>query len=325
MIFFRHHILLVGVAVSGVCACVPEFEEDNSKIAHPRVLAVQAVPAEAQEDEEVTLTALVAAPTGDPPAELNWALCIQRKPLAELGPVDPACLAANSGAEVLTDLGEGPSVTATVPSDACRLFGPKRPEPKPGEPAGRPVDPDATGGFYQPVIAFLQESEIALGGVRLDCGLSGASRDVAVEYGERYHANTNPEVVLRLLRSDGTVEPLGNDPWQVAPDEQLRIEARWSDCDADDEVCTGAEHYVWFAPTTRTVQPRRETLLLSWYATLGDFDVERTGVAETDREATSSQNGWRAPTRPGTGSIWLVIADDRGGVSWQQASLEVVP
>jgi hypothetical protein len=324
-----HHyslsVLSFGFAVGCISACVPEFEEDNSTITQPRVLAVQAVPAEAQEDEEITLTALVAAPTGDPSAEIDWALCVQRKPLAELGPVDPACLDAHSGASVLTGLGTGRSVTAAVPNDACRLFGPKRPEPKPGEPAGRPVDPDPTGGFYQPVIAFLQESEMALGGIRLNCGLSGASREVALEYAERYHPNSNPELNLRLLRRDGSIETQSSAPWRVEVGEPLRLEARWSDCGADQEACTGAEHYVWFEPTAHTVQARRETVLLSWYSSLGDFDVERTGVAETDREASSSQNGWRAPAQPGNGSIWVVIADDRGGVSWQQVHIEVVP
>ncbi len=319
-------IALVLVSLTGAWSCVPAFDDDTSKVTNPRVVAVQSSPAEALEETEVTLTALVVAPEGAAgTSDLNWGLCVERKPLAELGPVDPACLDPQAGDEVLASRGEGLSVTAILPTDACRLFGPKRPEPKPGEPAGRPVDPDPTGGFYQPVITFLDDTEIALGGIRLDCGLSGATREAALEYAERYHANVNPEIALRLRRSDGEIEPLGAEPWQVQAGERLRVEARWSDCDTSDEACTGAEHYVWFAPTTHAVEPRRETLRLSWYGTAGDFDVERTGVAETDREATSSQNGWLAPTRPGISRIWVVITDDRGGVSWQTAQIEVVP
>ena len=97
---------------------------------------------------------------------------------------------------------------ATLPELACQLFGPERPDPKPGEPAGRPVDPDPTGGFYQPVLAWL-DGDVVVGGVRITCGLFNVSPSVSTDFTGRYQLNENPVIErLELVASDGTVTPL---------------------------------------------------------------------------------------------------------------------
>ena len=116
---------LLGV-LSG---CVPTFDDNLPLIVEPTLLAIQAEPAEAAAGKEVRLNALIGSPepNGMTPA-LRWGLCIARKPLTELGPVNTVCLRAPNAAEKdIVDLGTGATVTATLPMDACRLFGPSLP------------------------------------------------------------------------------------------------------------------------------------------------------------------------------------------------------
>src|SRR5690349_11835622 len=96
--------LLAALASS---ACVPDFDDETSRITSPRVLAIRAFPAEASKNQKVELTALIASPRAvdsDVPA---WSLCLDRKPLSELGPVSPRCLASPaSEPDIVQALGE---------------------------------------------------------------------------------------------------------------------------------------------------------------------------------------------------------------------------
>src|SRR5688572_16291201 len=159
----RGFLLLVwGLGAS----CVPAVDDDLSLVEFSRVLAVIAEPPEAAEGEPVSLTALVA-PSEAAGDEVSYAACLERKPLSELGPVSPSCL-GGGGAESLRSFGSGRSVQATIDRGACSSFGPRRPTAEAGQPAGRPVDPDPTGGFYQPIVASLPGQRGVLGAVRLD-------------------------------------------------------------------------------------------------------------------------------------------------------------
>jgi hypothetical protein len=331
-------------------ACAPEFDDDLSQVTSARVVAVQAIPAEASEEDEVALSALIVAPAAVDDGKLSWALCIQRKPLTELGAVAPQCLDIDAGDEVLDELGSGLSVTSIIPKNACRLFGPLGSDAKPGEPAGRPIDPDPTGGFYQPVVNWLSAADAAVSGVRLDCGLAGVGREDLVEYRDRYRKNQNPEILeLELARENGESESIAADASvRVKVGETVRFVASWQACPrkskcgdgvcgtgedqlscADDcrepKGCTGAESYVWLDPEEHTIEERREGLALSWYTTGGVLDEERTGVSETDPDDAKSSNVWVAPTTPGSVKQWLVIQDARGGASWRSFQIEVVP
>jgi hypothetical protein len=316
------------------CACVPDFDDDLSQIVQPRVLAIRADPAEAKPNEMVTLSALVVDP--DPfaaPSPAHFALCVDRKPLTELGPVSPACLGepTDEPSSALISLGSGNGVTATIPNDACRLFGPSRPEPKEGEPAGRPVDPDATGGYYEPVTARVEAArDLAVGAIRLRCALPEVTQAQSVEFATRYRANKNPELSrLELLRNGESLElrPEGasSEPvLSLAPRERVTLRANWAECVNASATagCTGAEDYVWFDPNARVLAERRESIRISWFATGGAFQSERSGRDESELE-TSSENDWTAPELAGAVRLWLVIRDARGGQSFQSYRLEV--
>src|SRR5262249_53497106 len=151
---------------------------------------------EAAPGETVTLTALIATPDGtvvDTP--LDWSLCIARRPLAAVGPIAPECVALDESA--IESLGFAVTVDAAIPDDACRLFGPEPPPAMPGEPTGRPVDPDLTGGYYQPVLGLFGIDDPALNllNVRLACGLAGATMAQSAEYTANYVRNIAPAVI----------------------------------------------------------------------------------------------------------------------------------
>lgn len=335
-------------------ACVPTFDDQLSVVSEPKLLAVKSEPAEAAPGEQVRLNALVARPIADQSdAKLAWGLCLARKPLTELGPVDPVCLQPPERAprDAITPLGHGASVSATLPMDACRLFGPSLPEAMNGQPAGRPVDPDPTGGFYQPIsVTVLDSGVTSLGDIRLFCPPSGLDQDQAGEFAARYRRNENPSVErLVSLDAAGVATPIPDEPGtlQVNVGQSIHLQAAWaacptsalcgdgicssledkSNCPADCSTpkgCSGAESYAWWNPDTRQLESRRESVRVSWFATAGRFANPVTGRDE-DESDTTSDNTWIAPVTSGEVRLWLVTRDARGGQSFRSFVVTVEP
>ena len=337
-------LLFVLPLACGSLGCVPDIEDRVSIISAPRVIALRSDPPEAAQGERVQVTAAIAAPDGSQP-EVDFALCLDRKPLTELGPVSAECLVSPEEVpDVVTPLERGESTPLGVPPNACTLFGPERPNPKPGEPAPRPVDPDQSGGFHQPVLAWL-EDEVTLGSVRLSCPLSGASRDVTIEFNQRYRRNENPGISsFERVLPNGSGEALGADTPSASPGEQVRLRVRVPGCpsepvcgdgicgaredrtncaqDCDNpKGCGGAEPYVVYDRESIALKDMREQLVAAWYATDGRFAVENSAPEPGDLEALD--NVWTAPTTPGRVLFWVVVRDDRGGVDWRSGELRI--
>jgi hypothetical protein len=151
-----------------------------------------------------------------------------------------------------------------MPGSACRDFGPDVPQAKPGEPFGRPVDPDPTGGYYQPLTLFVGD-EVAVAQARIACGVAGAPSEDVVTFRQRYHFNANPEI--GEVHVDGKVA--ATDPVAVGRGARIAISVSWPACPAADTCgdaicgpdetreacpndcarpggCGGAERYLWF-------------------------------------------------------------------------------
>jgi hypothetical protein len=62
---------------------------------------------------------------------------------------------------------------------------------------------------------------------------------------------------------------------------------------------------------------------VSWFATDGTFEADRTGRGEED-EISAAPNRWTAPDQPGPVHLWIVLRDSRGGTAWAEEVLEVV-
>lgn len=338
----RSRLALGAVLVVG---CVPDLDTDESTVAAPRVLAVAAEPAEAAPGQPVQYRALVADATGTiADAAPSWFHCLAQKPLAELGPVSPACLQGDSGK--LAPIGDGPTVMARLPTDACALFGPNPPPPVDDQPPGRPVDADETGGYKLPVLLGLGAQKVTLYEQRIQCGLAGVSPDVSLSYATRYHRNQNPTVqTLAVVQPDGSVHPLGQgEPLEVSVGAQLTLEVAWPACPEIDACgdgvcgpdessqtcaadcaagggCGGQERYLYFDREASALTVRRESMRVAWYQTRGAYADERTGI-DADAGATSSRNTWTAPDA-GSVTLWVVLRDERGGVAYREQAVFV--
>lgn len=337
------------VLVTG--ACKPELEGRPSFVEGERILAVRSLPAEAKASTAVSYEALFVGPDGVRSGdELSWAMCNERKSLTQSGTISNNCLVLE--APVLESLGEGNMVSAMLPRTVCETFGPLPRTPKPGEPNFRPVDPDTTGGYYQPVrvVTLGDTQRFADGMTRLSCGLGGATQSQTADFNRRYRSNENPRLdSLSVVRDDGSEEQLpeagsGGDNIIVLRNERLRFRAAWSACpsepscgdgicssgevDCPDDCrephgCTGSELYVHFDTINRTLTERREAVRVSWFATTGEFEFERTGQTDSDDPENDTENGWVAPADAGDTLLWVVIRDDRGGVAWSSYRLQV--
>jgi hypothetical protein len=322
----------------GTIACVPDVSVDLSQIDEPQVLAVHSVPAEAAPGDRVAFEALFVDASGPlSPAALEWAFCTARVPLAELGPVARVCLEPD-GSKLAPIASGAQRVAGVVPDDACRLFGPDPPPAEAGEPTGRPVDPDVSGGYYQPTrVRALATDDLAFHGVRLTCGLAGADQAQTAEYRTRYQANVEPRIEL--------VDVDSSSPIAIAAGDDVQLRVAWAACPeapscgdgwctldetaatcaeecVDATGCPGAEAYLRFDPIALELDTRREAISIAWFASAGSFEVARTGRSAGEIEH-DSENTWTAPDEPGRVHAWVVVRDDRGGASWISFAFDV--
>jgi hypothetical protein len=272
-------------------------------VTSPRILAVRAEPAEAHPGATITFDALVAAPPGLPAGAPAWSFCVAPKPLTEDNVVSDACFDASQ----LRAAGEGATVAAATPSNGCSLFGPNTP-------AGglRPRDPDATGGYYQPLRVDLGTSDPTLAPVRISCDLASASAASAAAFAQAYVPNRNPQLLPLIALASGAAVALDAVPVGT----HLDLTASWP--------ARSAETYAYYDTALDTVGTKRESMTLAWYSSSGAFDREATGRAEDDM-ATFSSNAWTAPQSVGTSQLWIVLRDSRGGVDFASYQLTIVP
>ncbi len=331
--------------------CAPGFDDRPSRIVGLQFLAVRADPAEAAPGQKIAYSALLVDATGERgDAAIDWAYCSEPKPQAELDDVATSCFVLQ--ADYLTPLGTGLHATGVLPANACRQFGPDVPDAMPGEPPGRPADPDPSGGYYQPVRLILPsdgEYLLAAGEARLTCGLPGATSEIFQDFRKRYRPNQNPEIASLSVVEAPDVSLMPDDgmapSFAVAPGKELRLRASWPICPAaavcGDGICSpgedlatcagdcktpkgcgGAERYVSFDPATQTIAARSEAMVVSFFATGGTFASDRTGQDE-GAAAASVEDVWTAPAQAGDVVIWAVIRDDRGGVGWNRYRVKV--
>jgi hypothetical protein len=298
----RRYGLLVFLLLVG---CMPKMGNPASLITQEQIIGVRGDPAEAAPGDSVQYSGLVVSPLGTVDAQdLSWSLCNLRKPVAENTPVSQACLTDDLAQSAL-----GGSASIQTPSSACSDFGPLAPPSRNG--TLRPSDPDATGGYYQPVRLDLG-AEQAIFRERLGCGLAGASLAMSQDFRARYTANQNPTLVSLSAVVGET--PVSLDALPAS--QHIRLLATWSP--------DSAESYPVFDAASQTIVDHREALWLSWYATGGAFDESVTGRGEDD-SALSTEDTWQSPAEAEVVLLWLVLHDSRGGADFASYTLTVVP
>jgi hypothetical protein len=271
-----------------LAACAPEPGPPDSLVDRPRVIAIKAIPPEVQPGVSASFQVLAVGPSGPlDSSSATWAVCRDPLPLTDTGTVAAACL----GNLPAVAQGAGPSIATS--SDACAIFG-----PVPSSTTRRPRNPDATGGFFQPVrvetsgvTAFAQE--------RLICPLTQAPLVVAADFQNRYVPNQNPAIA-----SFEASAPLDS----VAKGARLQLTVTWDP--------SSAEVFPVYDPVNQRLVDTPEVMSVTWYATGGLMAQDRTGPTGP----SSSSNVWTAPLGPGPVVLWAVLRDSRGGLD--AASLE---
>ena len=281
-------VLLVG--------CEHALDQRLAIVDTPRVLAIVSEPPEVLPGAATTVTALVGGPDGTIAADPAWSLCAAPKPPTEDNGVAVGCVE-----DQVVPIGDGASLPATIPTDACRTFGPDVISM-----GFRPRPPDATGGYFQPIRADVPALDIAFGFTRITCNLANAPGDIAQTFHLDYVANTNPTLEpLVIAGVPGTTS--------VASDTTVTLAATWP----DDAV----ESYLYFDPDAQVLVTRRESMRLSWFATGGELAVDASAVGEGD-PARSVTTTWHTPPA-GTATLWLVLRDSRGGIATQTIVVDV--
>ncbi|HVV53184.1 MAG TPA: hypothetical protein VHO06_26235 [Polyangia bacterium] len=194
--------------------------------------------------------------------------------------VNPDCV-DTTAASFLQPIGSGLSITATMPRVTAGALG----------------EPDASGGVYLPLVADVTAPASAVTAVyRLRLG--GAAP-----------ANTNPTLAsVYLLDAAGGMTAL--DPAAPTP------VARGAALSLGVTFAPGsAESY-----TAADGSARTETLTTSWFATAGDFSVEKTSATQPQTVLRLDQ---RLPAAGVAIDLWAVARDERGGTDFAHRVLQL--
>ena len=267
-------------------ACAPDLGPPDFLVDRPRIIAIKATPAEVAPGASATYQVLAAGPSGPLDASAAvWGLCTTPLSLTESGTVATACEAD------LPAVAQGKAPSIAVSQDSCSTFGPII-----SSATLRSRNPDATGGYYQPVqvrfsgvTAFAQE--------RLLCPLAQATLAISLDFANRYKANQNPAITGFSV------------PATVAAGQQLQLTVSWDHGSVE-------VYPVFDAPNLRLVDTA-EVMSVSWYATGGSLAHDKTGAV-----GLSATNTWTAPAS-GTVFFWAVLHDSRGGVDFAQRQASV--
>jgi hypothetical protein len=282
-------------------ACIPNLGEGAAPITAPRILAVRADPPEARPGTTVTFSALVATSVADAPPSVSWSFCHTPRPLTTDDVVASDCVSPPDAG-----LAVGTVVPLATPSDGCSVFGPDAPARL------RPVDADATGGFYQPIVALLARSLPAVMLARITCDLPNASAAIAAQFARSYVPNANPSIASLIADIGGMAADLG----AIRPNARVHLQVAWPP--------TSAETYAYYDAALDSIVWQREAMSVAWYASTGSIEREST-VRAADDAATTSDDDWTAPSVPGVFHLWLVLRDSRGGVAFRVVDGAVVP
>lgn len=291
--------ILAGLVLCG--GCRPTLDDRPWLVTKLQLVGWKADPPEVTAGGAVSLQSFALDPAGSPETSAtSWTLCHAPKPLGENRVVSPACLAAASPDAV------GDPVQVTIPPDACRVFGPDVPQPAPGEPPTRPRDPDATGGYYQPLTISLGAA-LAVGLERVTCDLPDASLATSRAFQAAYQPNQNPTITGLSFTLDGApVEPAA-----IPPGARITIEANWP--------AGTAETFPLFDRGSAAVVETEETLVATWYVTGGELERASTTIASG--AVLSTATDWTAPLVPTSVELAFILSDSRGGSDVARADL----
>ena len=128
--------------------------------------------------------------------------------------------------------------------------------------------------------------------------------------------NENPSIGSVFLADDGGDVEIGQDAFVLTAES-------WHDLRVS--VPSGAAQSFTPAATDDDPDPeaREESLFMTWFVTGGETEAQRTTYIEDEVPMeTLENNSWRTPavdeTADGSARFFLVLQDERGGVTWTE-------
>jgi hypothetical protein len=306
-------LLALGLLAAGLGGCSAGFDSPTL-LTKLRLLALQAEPVNPALGDTSTIAPLIYSPSSATAAlEWSWSWCpVLGQPndgyVCPISYDEAGAMLAAAGVTAPVpafDLGTGPTAAFTnpFPPDVLAAL-------CAGGFDGQPVD--CTNGFPIRVsVRVTQGAAVQLGTtvVRLPTVAGAAS-----------NANPVPGALsVDLAMGTETLDDAGSVQVPRLQDNVLHIAI--DDSQAETYVGTGLDG---------DAATLRETLLVSWFAALGDFHDARTLFIDgVESLADATTDKWTPPaTREearATSRLIVVVRDDRGGVGWTSATASLEP
>lgn len=271
------------------CGCVQDDPTRNYLVSEPRILAVLAEPAEALPGDAVHFRAVWVDRSGPVvDGRVRWSFCVTPRALSENTPVSRACASTDEAPLSARTL----ELDTRIPRDACARFGTETAL------GMRPADPDHSGGYYQPLRVSTEDLTTSVVRARILCPLANAPIDVARRFNEDYVPNAAPSIVGLTLSMNG--EELAPDALPAEATVTLQLSL------GDD----ARERYLRYSARSGELDTLPEVLSAEWFVTRGELDQDQAEI-----RALTAENVLSTPEPDSELWLWIVVRDDRGGVS----------
>jgi hypothetical protein len=341
-------LMAAALLCAGAAGCESGFDRNDQIVNSLRILGAAAHIdngdgvdwADAQAGDTVTLSALVANPTGIPTVTVTWVTClpslndaltpcVDEQVLRQ--PADLIPMAADPASGVI-ELGVGETIQYTVPQEVQPLLDQLIAR------AQNPASPNAQCSIFieAPIIIIAQGSDgsvvTAVQNLRLSpwSQIGSNTTDPTLQY---YVRNSNPDLTALNLASD----------FSACAGQETLVKACRSDADCPGQVVGGCSPEGWCPPAT--VFPSQDNQLIcvqlaanaaqtydycglngfngsepevpsiTWYETAGT----QGGVSNSNTAGTADLKSrtFETFTRPmGSFTLYGVVRDGRNGENW---------
>jgi hypothetical protein len=311
----RLSVACTGLACALTAVACSNGLDPASRVNTLRVLAVHADLPYAHPGETVALDALAHDPDGRT-LTWGWVTCENPEDASTLGCLEALRKRARTGESVRLTTGEGlDHFTLAVPGDALL----RDPEPLPGRALLGVVTVVCPGTLEDRIIPETTTADPLPLVCRDDTGARLSSFDFVVGmkrvFVRENDRNANPEIAR--ITFDGKDWPDTLMPTVRACDEQTNN---------TDDCAESLRHRIRLEATPESTESGtdetgavfEEQLVVQYYATDGTF-------SDGNRIASSPETEWVATpgTRGAEVTLWMVLRDDRGGVTWVERRIQV--
>ncbi len=331
----RFAAFIAGLALA-LSACLKVDFDPASVVNTVRIFATRADKPYAKPGEKVTLEMLafdgrpskprpmtlywIPIPCVNPPKDLYY-LCFAQFASGSGGAGRTGGVSFTAGTDLTDVLPKGPTFSFTMPDTAIASHAPT---PGAAAPYGLAIVFNiACAGRVKLEAPGDNPQSVPLGCYD-DAGQKLSPDDYVIGFTRVYsYADvTNQNPTITNVTFEG--QPVGPDGIVV----DRCTKEQFKDCDTKKIGVTVPDEASEANPLSRSSggDIQREQVWVAYYGTTGSFDSQiRLLFDPSEGRVPEPDNKIRIPREPGTGQLWLIVRDNRGGVSWQPVTFTVKP